>query len=278
MSANERRREGDLFVFEQTMAISSYLIAIAAGSLESRELSECCAIWSEPGLIRACAWEFAGTETFLKTAEALCGKYVWGRYDMLILPPSFPFGGMENPCLTFLTPSLLAKDRSLVSVVAHEITHSWTGNLVTNKNWEHFWLNEGFTKFIERKILGQLYGEPHRELLAQIGQADLQRIVDQFGPESNLARLVPDLSQICTPIKFILSSYFLLLLMMHSQLFPMKRAMRSYTTWSSWSVVQPLLILTYAPISKDLQDVAWIAKCGRTSFLTILPGLRLASA
>lgn len=89
-------------------------------------------------------------------------RYVWGRYDILVLPPSFPFGGMENPCLTFVTPTLLTGDKSLASVIAHEATHSWTGNLVTNKNFEHFWLNEGFTRFIERKIVGRLRGEAMR--------------------------------------------------------------------------------------------------------------------
>ncbi len=99
----------------------------------------------------------------LKTAEDLCGPYVWGTYDILVLPPSFPYGGMENPCLTFATPTLLAGDKSLANVIAHEIAHSWTGNLVTNKNFEHFWLNEGFTVFTERKIVGRLHGgEPRR--------------------------------------------------------------------------------------------------------------------
>jgi leukotriene-A4 hydrolase len=107
----------------------------------------------------------------LKAAEELCGPYVWGIYDILVLPPSFPYGGMENPCLTFATPTLLAGDKSLANVIAHEIAHSWTGNLVTNKNFEHFWLNEGFTVFTERKIVGRLGGgEAERAFAVRILQ------------------------------------------------------------------------------------------------------------
>merc|ERR1719437_386969 len=106
-------------------------------------------------MIEECAWEFADTEKFVKAGEELCGPYRWGVYDLLCLPPSFPYGGMENPCLTFVTPTLLAGDRSLADVVAHEISHSWTGNVVTNATWAHFWLNEGWTVWLERKIKGE---------------------------------------------------------------------------------------------------------------------------
>uniref|UniRef100_A0A0N4XSG6 Leukotriene A-4 hydrolase (inferred by orthology to a human protein) n=1 Tax=Nippostrongylus brasiliensis TaxID=27835 RepID=A0A0N4XSG6_NIPBR len=97
------------------------------------------AVWAEPSVVDKAHWEFSETEDILACAERIAGKYIWGRYDMVCLPPSFPFGGMENPCLTFLTPTLIAGDRSLVSVIAHEIAHSWSGNLVTNSSWEHFW-------------------------------------------------------------------------------------------------------------------------------------------
>ena len=110
-------------------------------------------------MVDDCAWEFEETEKVLVAAETLCGPYKWGVYDLLVLPPSFPYGGMENPCLTFVTPTLLAKDRSQVSVIAHEIAHSWSGNLVTNETWEHFWLNEGLTVFTEIRIVRNVYGE-----------------------------------------------------------------------------------------------------------------------
>jgi leukotriene-A4 hydrolase len=125
-----------VYTWNQKVPISSYLFALAVGELEKVEISKRCAIWSEPGLVQAAAYEFSETEDFLAIAEDISGKaYVWKRYDLLCLPPSFPYGGMENPCLTFVTPTLLAGDKSLADVVAHEIAHSWTGNLVTNATW-----------------------------------------------------------------------------------------------------------------------------------------------
>lgn len=124
------------YTWDQPVPISSYLLALAVGELVKKDLSKRCAIWSEPSVIESAAFEFSETEDFLTTAEAIAGMdYVWGRYDLLCLPPSFPYGGMENPCLTFVTPTLLAGDKSLADVVAHEIAHSWTGNLVTNATW-----------------------------------------------------------------------------------------------------------------------------------------------
>ena len=150
-----------VYTWDQPVPIPSYLIALAVGDLTRQELSPRCAIWSEPSLIDAAAYEFAETEQFLSIAEDLAGKkYVWGRYDLLCLPPSFPYGGMENPCLTFVTPTLLAGDRSLADVVAHEIAHSWTGNLVTNATWDHFWLNEGWTTWFQRKIMARITKNP----------------------------------------------------------------------------------------------------------------------
>mmetsp|Transcript_108823 Transcript_108823/g.249658 ORF Transcript_108823/g.249658 Transcript_108823/m.249658 type:complete len:633 (-) Transcript_108823:114-2012(-) len=190
--------EGDTqtFEFDQKVPIPSYLIAIAAGELESRQVGPRSKVWSEPCMVEAGAYEFANTEDFIQAAEGLVGPYVWGRYDMLLLPPSFPYGGMENPCLTFLTPTLLAGDRSLVDVVAHEISHSWTGNLVTNATWEHFWLNEGFTMFLERKILSKLHGPAMFEFGAAEGDVDLKDELKTFGAENVLTKLVPTLDGI----------------------------------------------------------------------------------
>lgn len=125
----------------------------------------------------AAAAEFSETPTMLRTACDICGPYVWKQYDLLVMPPSFPFGGMENPCLTFVTPTLLAGDKSLATVVAHEIAHSWTGNLVTNANFEHFWLNEGFTMFVEGKITGRLEGPAARDFQAIEGLSELREDV-----------------------------------------------------------------------------------------------------
>lgn len=133
-----------VFYWTQPVPTCAYLIALAAGQLESREISDRVRVWAEPEVVDAAFYEFSETEQFLQAAEQLTGcPYLWHRYDILCLPPSFPYGGMENPCLTFATPTLLAGDRSLADVIAHEIAHSWTGNLVTNHTWDHFWLNEG---------------------------------------------------------------------------------------------------------------------------------------
>jgi leukotriene-A4 hydrolase len=182
--------------FTQKIPIQSYLIAIAAGKLESRKIGPRSHVWSEKEFIDASAYEFEDTELMLKSAEELCGPYVWGTYDILVLPPSFPYGGMENPCLTFSTPTLLAGDKSLANVIAHEIAHSWSGNLVTNKNFEHFWLNEGFTVFTERKITGRLEGgEPMRHFSAIGGWNDLSEAInDVLGKDNKLTALVLDLT------------------------------------------------------------------------------------
>lgn len=186
---------GTVFRFCQPVPMPSYLIAIAVGALESREVGPRTLVWSEKEFVDKAAFEFSETETMLKTAEALCGDYVWGQYDLLILPPSFPYGGMENPCLTFVTPTLLAGDRSLADVVAHEISHSWTGNLVTNKQWEHFWLNEGFTMFVERKIAGRMHGEATRNFSAIGGWKDLRDCIrSRDDGKDPLTCLIPDLT------------------------------------------------------------------------------------
>ncbi|KAI1316324.1 Leukotriene A-4 hydrolase [Mortierella claussenii] len=183
------------FKFEQKQRIPTYLIALAVGNLEGREIGPRSTVWTEPEVLEAAAWEFVDTENFIKAGEALLTPYDWGRYDLLVLPASFPYGGMENPCLTFVTPSLLAGDRSLVDVVAHEIAHSWMGNLVTTENWEHFWLNEGFTVFVERKILGRMKGKEHSEFSAILGHKALQESVDLYGKDHPFTALRPCLRE-----------------------------------------------------------------------------------
>ncbi|CAG9766424.1 unnamed protein product [Ceutorhynchus assimilis] len=177
---------GKISHFVQKVPMPSYLIAIAVGVMESRQIGPRTTVWSEKELIEESAYEFANTEHQLKTAEDLCGPYVWGKYDLLVLPPSFPYGGMENPCLTFVTPTLLAGDRSLANVIAHEIAHSWTGNLVTNRNFEHFWLNEGFTVFIERKIKGRLESLQSQDFDAYTHLSVLREEVNRRGKHTSL--------------------------------------------------------------------------------------------
>jgi leukotriene-A4 hydrolase len=185
--------------FKQAVPVQSYLIAIAVGALESRTIGPRSKVWSEAELVEQAAFDFSETETMLQKAEELCGPYVWGIYDILVLPPSFPFGGMENPCLTFATPTLLSGDKSNADVIAHEIAHSWTGNLVTNVNFEHFWLNEGFTVFTERKIVGLMRGEAARHFSAILRWKDLQETVEEvMGPTNQFTALCPKLAG-CDP-------------------------------------------------------------------------------
>lgn len=157
LTQNNSAEYGDkVYQFSQPVPIPSYLFALAVGDLDSRDISPRCRVWSEPSMVEAVAFEFSQVEDFLVAAEELTMPYQWTRYDLLCLPPSFPYGGMENPCLTFVTPTLLAGDKSLADVVAHEAAHSWSGNLVTNETWEHFWLNEGWTIFLQRKIMAKV--------------------------------------------------------------------------------------------------------------------------
>ncbi|MEM6991898.1 MAG: M1 family metallopeptidase [Myxococcota bacterium] len=160
--------------FDMRQPIPAYLLAVAAGDLRFKPLSSRTGVWAEPAVLDKAAAEFADMEAMLRTAETLYGPYRWERYDVLVLPPAFPFGGMENPRLTFATPTILAGDRSLVSLIAHELAHSWSGNLVTNATWGDMWLNEGFTVYIERRIVEALYGEARTDMEAVLGYQDLQ--------------------------------------------------------------------------------------------------------
>jgi aminopeptidase N len=176
----------DLFTMPQP--IPPYLLAFAVGDLTERRLSPRSAVWAEPALADAAA-EFAGVEQMMLAAERLFGPYEWDRYDILVMPPSFPYGGMENPRLTFVTPSILAGDRSLVNVIAHELAHAWTGNLVTNASADDFWLNEGFTVYAERRILEALEGRDFAEMHAAAGLHDLRVALERFASHPERTRL-----------------------------------------------------------------------------------------
>jgi leukotriene-A4 hydrolase len=183
MSAeNPTKKNSDgVYYFKMEQAIPAYLMALGVGNLEFQNLGKHTGIYAEPEMIAKAAYEFAETENMLKIAEKMYGKYAWDRYDMLLLPPSFPFGGMENPRLTFVTPTILAGDRSLTALIAHELAHSWSGNLVTNKTWDDFWLNEGFTVYFERRIMEQMEGKDYANMLALLGKQDLEHTVSTLG-------------------------------------------------------------------------------------------------
>ena len=181
MSAfHKEQHENGAYRFEMPLAIPPYLIALAAGELKFKALSDRTGVYAEPAVLEKAAWEFAQMEEMVQAAESLYGSYRWERWDAIVLPPSFPFGGMENPLLTFVTPTLIAGDRSLVSVMAHELAHSWSGNLVTNATWSDFWLNEGFTTYFERRIVESLYGEEVAEMHRLLGQRDLHQTIERF--------------------------------------------------------------------------------------------------
>lgn len=183
------------FEFEMPQPIPSYLFAFASGNIASKDLGPRTRVYAEPEVLDDAAWEFEGVGSMLDRAEALFGAYAWDRFDLLVMPPSFPYGGMENPRLTFLTPTLLAKDKSLVGVVAHELAHSWTGNLVTNASMNDFWLNEGFTVYAERRIIEALEGPETRALHAALGREHLERDIARLTKKDpKLTRLENDLA------------------------------------------------------------------------------------
>ena len=185
MSANndpDAERSGT-YSFEMPQPIPAYLLAIAVGNIDFAEIGDQTGVYAEPETVAAAAFEFADTQAMLETAEAMFGPYQWGRYDLLILPPSFPYGGMENPRLSFLTPSLLAGDRSLVSVVAHELAHSWSGNLVTNATWRDGWLNEGWTSYLEKRLMEVIYSEERAAEENVLGYRELLLDFENVKPE-----------------------------------------------------------------------------------------------
>ncbi|MHB1276912.1 MAG: M1 family metallopeptidase [Bacteroidia bacterium] len=180
--------------FSMDQPIPSYLLALAAGELEFRAYDGRCGVYAEPVVMEKAFNELQDLPKMIEAAEGLYGEYRWGRYDVLFLPPSFPFGGMENPKLTFATPTILAGDRSLVALVAHELAHSWSGNLVTNRTWNDFWLNEGFTVYFEQRIMEAVYGKEYADMLTVLGYQDLKATLEEMGDTNPDTRLYLDLS------------------------------------------------------------------------------------
>jgi aminopeptidase N len=175
--------------FRMDKPVAPYLIAIAIGDLAFQPLGPRSGVYAEPATIKAAAAELVDTERMIDAAEALYGPYRWGRYDMIVLPPAFPYGGMENPTLTFLTPTFIAGDRSLNGLVAHELAHSWSGNLVTNAVWADSWLNEGFTSYFENRIMESLYGKTRASQEEALSFADFEDAVKELGPTAPGTRL-----------------------------------------------------------------------------------------
>lgn len=187
MSANNdtTKHADGVYHFDMPQPIPSYLMALAVGDLSFHAYTPTCGVFAEPTMIEKSAYEFTDMPKMISSAEELYGKYQWGRYDVLVLPPSFPFGGMENPRITFATPTIIAGDRSLVALIAHELAHSWSGNLVTNATWNDFWLNEGFTVYFETRIMEKIYGKDYADMLSLNELNDLKETVREMGDSSD---------------------------------------------------------------------------------------------
>ncbi|CUG65549.1 leukotriene A-4 homolog, putative, partial [Bodo saltans] len=193
LSSRGGSNEWAVTYFDQPIPIPPYLVAIVVGELESRSLGPRSSVWAEPSVVEKAHWEFADTEKMIDVAIDRCGEYRWGVFDLLVLPPSFPYGGMENPCLTFVTPTLIAGDRSQTAVVAHELAHSWSGNLVTNATWEHFWINEGLTVFTETKIVQKIFGMETGAIRMEEGWQHVHDDMNRFGMDHRFTCLCPRL-------------------------------------------------------------------------------------
>ncbi|MFT4255414.1 MAG: M1 family metallopeptidase [Pseudoxanthomonas sp.] len=215
MSANsptDAARDGD-YAFRMEHPIPSYLLAIAAGDLVFRSTGARSGVWAEPAMADKAAKEFEDTEKMIAVAEKLYGPYRWGRYDILVLPPSFPFGGMENPTLTFATPTVIVGDKSLVSLVAHELAHSWSGNLVTNASWKDIWLNEGFTTYVQGRITEAMYGTEMADMERQIDQAGLAEDINGMSADAQKLALPPlaenDPDETLSDVAYVKGAWFL---------------------------------------------------------------------
>ncbi|RUT71010.1 hydrolase/aminopeptidase [Flavobacterium cupreum] len=185
----QKKNDTGVYTFKQDKVIPSYLMAIAVGDIEFQSIDNRTGVYAEPSLLKKAAWEFAELGKMVGAAEKLYGPYRWGRYDVLVLPPSFPYGGMENPNLTFLTPGVIAGDRSLTSLLAHELGHSWSGNLVTNATWDDIWLNEGFTTYVEHRIGEEIFGVKEAKMQDVLTRKDLDDNIEEYGATNPDTRL-----------------------------------------------------------------------------------------
>ncbi|TQS33250.1 hypothetical protein Golomagni_06411, partial [Golovinomyces magnicellulatus] len=180
-----------LYEFEQKVPIPSYLFALASGDIKTAKIGARSWVATGPNELEACKWELQDDmDKFMEAAEKLVFPYRWGEYNVLVLPPSFPYGGMENPIYTFATPTIISGDRQNIDVIAHELAHSWSGNLVSNASWEHFWLNEGWTVYLERRIVAALHGEAEFHFSAIIGWSGLEDAVEMFGKDHEYTKLI----------------------------------------------------------------------------------------
>lgn len=188
----EKQKDG-IYNFEMEQPIPAYLMAMAVGDITYEPIGKKTGVYTEAEYMEAAEYEFGNLDSMMAAAERLFGPYRWEQYDLLVLPPSFPFGGMENPRLSFITPTILAGDRSLTALVAHELAHSWSGNLVTNANWNDFWINEGFTVYSEWRIMEELKGKSYVNMLKRLAYQGLKKHIQEVGKNDPMTKLHMDL-------------------------------------------------------------------------------------
>ncbi|MCE9688224.1 M1 family metallopeptidase [Shewanella sp. AS16] len=280
MSADRRKLSPTQTQFSMPQAIPAYLIAIAAGHLQFKAFDATSGVWAEPEILAQAHKEFEDTPAMIKVAAKRYGDYRWGRYDLLILPPSFPFGGMENPRLSFITPTVIAGDKSLVSLIAHELAHSWSGNLVTNASWRDLWLNEGFTTYVENRIMEDLYGRKRALMEQAIGYGELLAELPQLDDGDSVLHLDigrRDPDDAFSSVPYVKGQLFLLFL---EHKFGRERfdafvkgyfnhfAFQSINTASFRAYLKTHLLEAYPGIVSDAQVDDWIEGQGLPAFMT----------
>ena len=263
MSAENPQQLSDSgqYRFRMDIPIPAYLMALAVGDIVFRSIDERTGVYAEPGMIAKARYEFEDVGKMVKTAEELYGPYRWGRYDMIVLPPGFPIGGMENPRLTFCTPTIIAGDRSLVNLIAHELAHSWSGNLVTNATWNDFWLNEGFTNYFERRITEQMMGKSYADMIWELGYEDMQDDIKTFGPTSRDTWLKADLKgrdpeEGVTNIPYEKGSHFLKLIELNVGREKMDQFLNKYFNEHAFKTITTEAFLQYLDSNLIKDDTA----------------------
>ena len=238
------------FRFRMEQPIPSYLLAIAVGDLDVRETGPRTAVYAEPSVVEKAAKEFEDTEKMIVAAEKLYGPYRWERYDLLVLPASFPFGGMENPRLTFATPTVIVGDKSLTSLIAHELAHSWSGNLVTNSTWKDIWLNEGFTTYVEGRIVEAVFGREQTEMEEVISQFGLAQDMKDMQPFAQRLALDPllgrDPDEALSDIAYIKGAWFLQFLERRIGRAPFDAFLRAYFDEHAFQSIDSATFAAYA--------------------------------
>ncbi len=263
MSAENPQQLSDSgqYRFRMDIPIPAYLMALAVGDIVFRSIDERTGVYAEPGMIAKARYEFEDVGKMVKTAEELYGPYRWGRYDMIVLPPGFPIGGMENPRLTFCTPTIIAGDRSLVNLIAHELAHSWSGNLVTNATWNDFWLNEGFTNYFERRITEQMMGKSYADMIWELGYQDMMDDIKTFGPTSRDTWLKADLKgrdpeEGVTNIPYEKGSHFLKLIELNVGREKMDQFLNKYFNEHAFKTITTEAFLQYLDSNLIKDDTA----------------------